>query len=930
MGLLVLTLAAGLVLPAVARADDPEGAARDYVRRHLPGVDLGALGSPSRSSAGGVTTLRWRRSAGGIPAADAELRVNVGAGGRVLNAIDTLGRPAQVDTTPALSAGEAVRAVQAAAGAYRPLPRVGGPKGARQATTYADGTAARLSLYRDRLAWRVTYRASSREVYDAFVDADTGKVVRRDNLVKSALVWKFRPGAAVGGTAESVSLTPWLTESSRLFGPYVHAYSDVNDNDVADAGEDVAPGDYPLTTFTGTGCSGAAPCTWSGAGTTWQTNRAQNAVQAFYLANVFREHLAAAPISFALGDRLELQTDDGAALASPNLDNANMLTPPAGQSPIMQMYLWRAPTYRNANGGDDASILFHEYTHGLSNRLVVDADGAGALNSPQAGAMGEGWSDWYSLDFLAASLPGFEDPGVNGDARMGAYVDGTASIRHEAIDCPVGGPVGCSGYTYGDFGKIYGAGPEVHADGEIWAQTLWDLRRALGSAEAEKVVTAGLRITPPEPTYLDARNAILDADGGAHADAIWQVFAARGMGYYASTTGSEDVTPLEDFSLPPGPETPRGTLSGRVTDAGTGAPVAGAKAALGPLSAVTDADGRYTLSDVPAHGYASFALTAPGFDRALRSVDVTAGATTTADAALRRNWAARGGGASASGSNEYASLGCGSMAAIDQLQGSAWSTPASGSGKSMVIALPAVVDVDHFEVDPGEGCGDDWTSASRGLRIETAASASGPWTQAAAPVFGVNDRGRMNPVVPTAGTAGVRYVRVTILSTLGGAPYMDLSEFGVYTEGGPVATPTPTPTVTVSPSPSPVATPVVTVAPAPTPVPTATPSVRPVFTLSASGTRSVRVRVRCPRACKVTAALTVDAATARKLRLGKARTVGTSTARLKAGQTRSLTVRLNVKARRGFARAGVGKRFRATLKVKSGSVSAHRRVLIRR
>ena len=33
------------------------------------------------------------------------------------------------------------------------------------------------------------------------------------------------------------------------------------------------------------------------------------------------------------------------------------------------------------------------------------------------------------------------------------------------------------GFTYDDFGKIVG-GPEVHADGEIWAQTLWDLRRA--------------------------------------------------------------------------------------------------------------------------------------------------------------------------------------------------------------------------------------------------------------------------------------------------------------------------------------------------------------------------------------------------------------------------------------------------------------------
>ena len=52
------------------------------------------------------------------------------------------------------------------------------------------------------------------------------------------------------------------------------------------------------------------------------------------------------------------------------------------------------------NGGDDASILYHEYTHGLSSRLIHDAAGAGALNPRRPGAMGEGWSDWYAKDFL--------------------------------------------------------------------------------------------------------------------------------------------------------------------------------------------------------------------------------------------------------------------------------------------------------------------------------------------------------------------------------------------------------------------------------------------------------------------------------------------------------------------------------------------------
>ena len=64
-------------------------------------------------------------------------------------------------------------------GVFRSLPRDSGPAGATRATSYADGTDAELTLFNERLAWRVTYRASSREVYDAIVDADTGRVVRK-------------------------------------------------------------------------------------------------------------------------------------------------------------------------------------------------------------------------------------------------------------------------------------------------------------------------------------------------------------------------------------------------------------------------------------------------------------------------------------------------------------------------------------------------------------------------------------------------------------------------------------------------------------------------------------------------------------------------------------------------------------------------------
>ena len=60
------------------------------------------------------------------------------------------------------------------------------------------------------------------------------------------------------------------------------------------------------------------------------------------------------------------------------------------------------------------------------------------------------------------------------------------------MDCPVGATApacpgtsgaGPGGFTLGDMGKVIGYF-QVHADGEIWSETLWDLRRALGATTA--------------------------------------------------------------------------------------------------------------------------------------------------------------------------------------------------------------------------------------------------------------------------------------------------------------------------------------------------------------------------------------------------------------------------------------------------------------
>jgi TonB-linked SusC/RagA family outer membrane protein len=79
----------------------------------------------------------------------------------------------------------------------------------------------------------------------------------------------------------------------------------------------------------------------------------------------------------------------------------------------------------------------------------------------------------------------------------------------------------------------------------------------------------------------------------------------------------------------------QGTIAGRVTDAGTGRPVADARVIVvgTSLFATTNAEGRYTIRNVPA-GTATLRVLRVGFSELRRPVTVTAGQTATGDFAL--------------------------------------------------------------------------------------------------------------------------------------------------------------------------------------------------------------------------------------------------------------------------------------------------------
>src|SRR5262245_28298826 len=213
----------------------------------------------------------------------------------------------------------------------------------------------------------------------------------------------------------------------------------------------------------------------------------------------------------------------------------------------------------------DDGVIAHEYGHGVSNRLTGGPGNVTCLDGIQSGGMGEGWSDFWALALTAKS----GNEGAEGTRGLATYLlfqppDGPGLRRF-----PYSTDLAIDPLTYA---SLPATGGEVHNVGEIWASALWDMYWNLvrekgfesnfynsasgaGNIVALQLVMDGLKLQPCNPTFLEARDAILLADqnnnDGANQCSIWRAFAKRGMGVAADDgKGHNDVNVSADFSVP--------------------------------------------------------------------------------------------------------------------------------------------------------------------------------------------------------------------------------------------------------------------------------------------------------------------------------------------------------------------------------------------
>ncbi|KNE72639.1 hypothetical protein AMAG_16401 [Allomyces macrogynus ATCC 38327] len=238
-------------------------------------------------------------------------------------------------------------------------------------------------------------------------------------------------------------------------------------------------------------------------------------------------------------------------------NNADFATPPDGQQPTTRQFIF-TQTNPTRDGVYDLTIPFHEFMHGITNRLTGGPSNTDCLADGESGGMGEGWGDVFGL--WANVLKSSTKRGTS--LPMGSYVMGQANgIR----TYPYSTDTNVCPNMYSFLGKSeYN---EVHMIGEIWASMLlevyfnlvdkygygdiWAADLSKGNGLFFRLVLDGNKIQPCSPTLVDARDAILQADtnltGGKNQCLIWKGFAKRGLGNSAQAGDYTDA-----FDLPSG------------------------------------------------------------------------------------------------------------------------------------------------------------------------------------------------------------------------------------------------------------------------------------------------------------------------------------------------------------------------------------------
>src|SRR5579872_642120 len=304
---------------------------------------------------------------------------------------------------------------QSSAAAHKTVFR--NPFGAPYGPVTAELCIFPLGTSTGRLAYRIFLETGPTSWYEILIDAENGDLLYRHNLYVFAgegRVWTqspMQPNRALVPFPD-----PWLPASAVVTtGNNADVYVDSNGDDRPDStttsdlqsGRPTSASDDFDFTF-GDGLTGQDP----------RQSKAAAATNLFYFLNTAHDYYYSLGFTEAAG---AFQTDKfgkggtghdavlGEAQFGGFTNNAAFAPTPEGVAPRIRMGLFTRGTAALTDDLDsdyDGETVIHEYGHGVSNRLVGAGTSTSCLSRIQSGALGEGWSDYFSISFFNNPVEG--------------------------------------------------------------------------------------------------------------------------------------------------------------------------------------------------------------------------------------------------------------------------------------------------------------------------------------------------------------------------------------------------------------------------------------------------------------------------------------------------------------------------------------------
>jgi Zn-dependent metalloprotease len=434
---------------------------------------------------------RWyAQEANGVPVLGGYYAVHTGASGAVsvddgrLEVSAGVARSASVSAATAqLRAKTALQAASeaAAAGSASGKVRPGLALLAGRAPTSTTAALAILPGAHSRLVWRVVGHSPSGST-ETLVDATTGAVVSNRSLTKDATgkgkVFNPNPvvslkneslkdqndsNAAVPASAyKTVTLTN-LAPGTKLTGDFVA----IRNSNIA-------------TSSTRTYSYQRNSDLFEQVMAYYQLTQAQKYVQSLGFTNVNNEAQDVLTDTITVDNSFYDSSTDTITYGSGGVDDA-----------------------------EDAEVVWHEYGHAIQDDQVP-----GFGSSEQAGAIGEGFGDYFAVTMSQPVSNGFILPCVM-DWDSTSY---TTTVPH------------CLRRT--DTGKTTAdIDGEVHDDGEIWSNALWNINKALGRNKATTIVLEAQFSYRPNTTFAQAATVTVNTAnslyGAAASNTVKKAFVAR-------------------------------------------------------------------------------------------------------------------------------------------------------------------------------------------------------------------------------------------------------------------------------------------------------------------------------------------------------------------------------------------------------------------